>query len=121
MLESSSCVDFAYFSQVVRLAFFPTVNRESVVGTRRIFHVDPDKVVQLLRLLDDLPDVPVTLLLLDPQPQLSQLQGEIRIQLLRIDRFQNPETLVLGLGRLLQSRDVFSENVHRRTAPQIVE
>ncbi len=72
----------------------PAVDAERRVDERRLLHVDADERVEVAGVLDEPLDVPVRELLVELEPEMGELEGDVRAQPL----VDEPGDHVLVLG-----------------------
>ena len=97
------------------------VQLERVRGRRRVLHVDPDEVAALGRVADDLEQVRAAELVREVEPERGQLDADVRVQALALDRL---EDVVVGANDVLglaPARRFLAEDVDRRHLPLGVE
>jgi len=82
------------------------------VGTRRIFHVDPDKGVIRPGFLKDLPDIPITYLFIEQEPEWSGFQRIIPIDLFCLETVDDLQVRFPVLICLFQVFDKFTQKVY---------
>ena len=97
------------------------VETECGVGCMRVLHVDPDEVPAVRGIADDLRDVLSANALIVVEPERSELDRDVRIELLALDP---GEDLVVGTGDFacfVDAPALLAEDVHRRHLPFAVQ
>ena len=77
------------------------VHAERVARAARVLHVDPDEVAALRGMADDRLEVRVAELVREVQPQPGQLDADVRVEVLPLDRLEDVVVGADDLERLL--------------------
>ena len=93
------------------------VQLERVRGRRRVLHVDPDEVAALGRVADDLEQVRAAELVREVEPERGQLDADVRVEALALDRLEDVVVGADDVLRLAPARRFLAEDVDRRHLP----
>ena len=95
--------------RVAELASQPAINAEGAFGVGRAFHINPHKVAQLSRPLDDTAHVLATEIFAQVEAHLGQFDGDVAIHSGGEKRVQRDQVLVGGRTCLGLGGDVFAQ------------
>src|SRR5436305_6820027 len=98
-----------------------TVDADRGIRRRVVFHVDADEIAEPLGSLDDTGHVVAAETLVDLEPQQGELDRYVTVDLLAVDRLEDPQVLLDGGGRLLPLAHLLAQHVDGRHGPLLVE